>query len=392
MALSSIPDILDDIRAGRMVILMDDEDRENEGDLIVAAQAVTPEIITFFSSEACGLICMPITGERARQLQLPLMVRDNRSQHETNFTVSIDAAERKGPGISSVQRAHTVLQAVAADARPADLVQPGHIFPLVARPGGVLRRAGHTEAGVDLARMAGFEPAALIVEIMNEDGTMARRPQLEDFAAQHRLRMGTIADLIEYRCVHEQSVELRNSKPVSTEFGDFELHTFIDLIDDTVHYALTLGDIREDQETLVRVQTINTLRDVLCTRIEGASAGWSYRRAMEYIAARGKGAVVLIGQDVSTAQSLAEVIQFPEPPSVTGPTSSEGIQNYRVIGTGSQILRRLGIGKMRLMSAPVHFNALSGFNLEVTDFVQPGTDQTRSAPLNAPRPSPESSD
>ena len=371
MALSSVPDILDDIRAGKMVILMDDEDRENEGDLIIAAQTVTPEIITFFSTEACGLICMPITEERARQLQLPLMVRDNRSQHETNFTVSIDAAERKGPGISSIQRAHTALQAVAANARPADIIQPGHIFPLVAKPGGVLRRAGHTEAGVDLARMAGFEPAALIVEIMNEDGTMARRPQLEEFAVKHDLRMGTIADLIEYRALHEQSVELRSSKIVLTEFGEFELHTFLDLIDDTVHYALTLGDIREDQDTLVRVQTVNALRDVLGTRIKGTDPGWSYRRAMEYIAAEGKGAVVLIGQDVSAEQSLAEVMQFPEPPSVTGPTSSQGVQNYRVIGTGSQILKRLGIGKMNLMSAPVHFNALSGFNLEVTDFVQP---------------------
>jgi len=371
MALSSVPDILDDIRAGKMVILMDDEDRENEGDLIIAAEAATPEIITFFSSEACGLICMPITEERARQLQLPLMVRDNRSQHETNFTVSIDAAERKGPGISSVQRAHTALQAVAANAKPSDIIQPGHIFPLVAKPGGVLRRAGHTEAGVDLARMAGFEPAALIVEIMNEDGTMARRPQLEEFAAKHKLHIGTIADLIEYRALHEQSVELRNSKTVPTEFGEFELHTFVDLIDDTVHYAMTRGDIQEDQDTLVRVQTVNALRDVLGTCIEGADPGWSYRRAMEYIAAEGKGAVVMIGQDMSAEQCLAEVLQFPEPPSITGPTSSEGVQNYRVIGTGSQILKRLGIGKMRLMSAPVHFNALSGFNLEVTDFVQP---------------------
>jgi 3,4-dihydroxy 2-butanone 4-phosphate synthase/GTP cyclohydrolase II len=371
MALSSVPDILDDIRAGKMVILMDDEDRENEGDLIVAAEAATPEIITFFSSEACGLICMPITEERARQLQLPLMVRDNRSQHETNFTVSIDAAERKGPGISSVQRAHTALQAVATNARPSDIIQPGHIFPLVAKPGGVLRRAGHTEAGVDLARMAGFEPAALIVEIMNEDGTMARRPQLEEFAAKHKLHIGTIADLIEYRALHEQSVELRDSKTVPTEFGEFELHTFLDLIDDTVHYALTCGDIREDEETLVRVQTVNMLRDVLGTRIEEAEPGWSYRRAMEYIAAQGKGVMVMIGQELSAQQSLADVIQFPEPPSFTGPSSSQGVQNYRVIGTGSQILKRLGIGKMRLMSAPVHFNALSGFNLEVTDFVQP---------------------
>ncbi|RLA57311.1 MAG: 3,4-dihydroxy-2-butanone-4-phosphate synthase [Gammaproteobacteria bacterium] len=371
MALSSVPDILDDIRQGKMVILMDDEDRENEGDLIIAAEAATPEIITFFSSEACGLICMPITEGRARQLQLPLMVRDNRSQHETNFTVSIDAAERKGPGISSVQRAHTALQAVAANAKPSDIIQPGHIFPLVAKPGGVLRRAGHTEAGVDLARMAGFEPAALIVEIMNEDGTMARRPQLEEFAAKHDLRMGTIADLIEYRALHEHSVELRDTKTVLTEFGEFELHTFLDLIDDTVHYALTRGDIQEDRDTLVRVQTVNVLRDVLGTCIEGAETGWSYRRAMEYIAAEGSGAVVLIGQDISAEQSLAEVQQFPEAPSFAGPTSSEGVQNYRVIGTGSQILKRLGIGKMRLMSAPVHFNALSGFNLEVTDFVQP---------------------
>jgi 3,4-dihydroxy 2-butanone 4-phosphate synthase/GTP cyclohydrolase II len=371
MALSSVPDILDDIRAGKMVILMDDEDRENEGDLIVAAEAVTPEIITFFSSEACGLICMPITEERARKLQLPLMVRHNRSQHETNFTVSIDAAERKGPGISSIQRAHTVLTAVSPTAGPDDIVQPGHIFPLVAKPGGVLRRAGHTEAGVDLARMAGFEPAALIVEIMNEDGTMARRPQLEEFAARHQLRIGTIADLIQYRALHEQSVELCNSKTVPTEFGSFELHTFLDLIDDTVHYALTLGEISEERETLVRVQTINTLRDVLGTRIEGADPGWSYRRAMQHIAAAGGGVVVLIGQPASAEQSLAEVVSFPEPAGVAGPTSSEGIQNYRVIGTGSQILKRLGIGKMRLMSAPVHFNALSGFNLEVTDFVQP---------------------
>ncbi|MCB1698384.1 MAG: 3,4-dihydroxy-2-butanone-4-phosphate synthase, partial [Halioglobus sp.] len=311
MALSSVPDILDDIRAGKMVILMDDEDRENEGDLIIAAEAVTPQIITFFSTEACGLICMPITDERARRLQLPLMVRDNRSQHETNFTVSIDAAERKGPGISSVQRAHTVLKAVAADAGPGDIVQPGHIFPLVAKPGGVLRRAGHTEAGVDLARMAGFEPAALIVEIMNEDGTMARRPQLEEFAAKHQLRMGTIADLIQYRALHEQSVELRNSKTVPTEFGEFELHTFLDLVDDTVHYALTRGEIREDVDTLVRVQTINTLRDVLGTQIEGSDAGWSYRRAMQRIAEHGAGAVVLIGQHASAEQSLAEVVSFP---------------------------------------------------------------------------------
>jgi 3,4-dihydroxy 2-butanone 4-phosphate synthase/GTP cyclohydrolase II len=264
-----------------------------------------------------------------------------------------------------------VLQAVAPSAGPSDIAQPGHIFPLVAKPGGVLRRAGHTEAGIDLARMAGFEPAALIVEIMNEDGTMARRPELEAFAQKHDMRMGTIADLIEYRSMHEQSVELHSKKDISTEFGDFQLHTFHDMIDDTVHYALTCGEIDEQRETLVRVQTVNALRDVLGTQIDAAGPGWSYRRAMEHIAAEGNGVVVLIGQNVSAQQQLAEVDQFPKPASVAGAGGASGVQNYRVIGTGSQILKRLGVGKMHLMSAPIHFNALSGFNLEVTDFVQP---------------------
>src|SRR6056300_1528572 len=221
--LSDIPTLLDDISAGRMVILMDHEDRENEGDLIIAAEKVTAEVVNFFATEACGLICMPIMPERARQLNLPLMVRDNRSQHETNFTVSIDATEQVGPGVSAAQRAHTILQAVAPNATPRDIKQPGHIFPLVAKPGGVLKRAGHTEAGVDLARMAGFEPAALIVEIMNEDGTMARRPELERFAEKHNLRIGTIADLIEYRALHEQSIRCHGEVSIPTEFGDFEL-------------------------------------------------------------------------------------------------------------------------------------------------------------------------
>jgi 3,4-dihydroxy 2-butanone 4-phosphate synthase/GTP cyclohydrolase II len=218
--------------------------------------------------------------------------------------------------------------------------------------------------------MAGFEPAALIVEIMNEDGTMARRPQLEEFAEKHNLKMGTIADLIDYRSLHEQSVDLHSSKTVHTEFGDFELHTFSDQIDDTVHYALTLGEMNEDQETLVRVQAVNTLRDILGTQLEGGNPGWSYRRAMQAIAEKGHGAVVLIGQQTSAEQSLAEVDQFPDTTPVTG-SESDGVQNYRFIGTGSQILKRLGVGKMQLMSAPIHFNALSGFHLEVTEFVQP---------------------
>ena len=370
MALSSVPEIIDDIREGKMVILMDDEDRENEGDLIVAAEAVTPEIITFFSTEACGLICMPILPERARQLQLPLMVRDNRSQHETNFTVSIDAADRKGPGISSIQRAHTARKAVAANAVPADIIQPGHIFPLVAKPGGVLRRAGHTEAGVDLARMAGFEPAALIVEIMNEDGTMARRPELEAFGEKHGIKIGTIADLIAYRAMHEQSVELKDRKIVDTDFGEFELHTFLDLVDDKLHYALVKGEIREDEPALVRVQTLNTLRDVLGTRLPDEKPGWSYRRAMERIAEEGQGVMVMIAQDESTEQLMEEVLQFPNVPQTVSSSGEDGTRIYRLIGTGSQILKQLGVGKMRALSAPTRFNAISGFNLEVTEFVE----------------------
>ena len=370
MSLSSVPDLIEDIRRGRMVILMDDEDRENEGDLIIAAEAVTPEIINFFASEACGLICMPVTEEHARRLQLPLMVRHNRSQHETNFTVSIDAADQLGPGISAVQRAHTVQTAARPDAGPDDITSPGHIFPLVAKAGGVLRRAGHTEAGVDLARMAGYQPAALIVEIMNEDGTMARRPQLERFAEKHALRMGTIADLIAYRSLHEQSVELASSKTISTDLGDFTLHSFRDLVDDTLHFALTVGELSAQHDTPVRVQSIELLRDTLGTRIDG-DTGWNLRRSMAFIAEAGCGAVVLIGTQSSREAELAAIEAFPEAVQAAAQGGTGGLQNYRIIGTGAQILQQLGIGRMRLMSSPLRFNALSGFNLEIVDFLQP---------------------
>lgn len=364
MALASVPEIIDEIRAGRMVILMDDEDRENEGDLIIAAEKVTPEIINFMATEACGLICMPMMPDRARQLRIPLMVRDNRSQHETNFTVSIDASEQLGPGISAIQRAHTIKQAVAADAQPGDLRQPGHIFPLVAKPGGVLRRAGHTEAGVDLARMAGLAPAAVIVEIMNPDGTMARRPALEEFATTHGLKMGTIADLIEYRSIHEQCLEEREVHDVNTEWGPFQLHTFRDLIDDTVHFALQRGSIEPGRPTPVRVQPINTLRDVLGTTLPSGRKGWSYRTAMAHVASIDHGVVVLVGQNENPDQLLEDVHQF----LGTG-TPPPRPQNYRLIGTGAQILKHLGVSHMQLLSAPIRFNALSGFNLEVSEFI-----------------------
>jgi 3,4-dihydroxy 2-butanone 4-phosphate synthase/GTP cyclohydrolase II len=370
MALSSVADIIDDIRQGKMVILMDDEDRENEGDLIIAAEAVTPETITFYSSEACGLICLTSTAGQAERMKLPLMGRNNRSQHETNFTVSIDAATKVGPGISSAQRAQTVLSAVARDATPADISQPGHIFPLVAKPGGVLRRAGHTEAGTDLARMAGFAPASLIVEIMNEDGTMARRPQLEAFGEKHDIKIGTIADLIAYRAMHEQSVELKDTRSILTEFGTFELHTFLDLLDDKLHYALTMGEIPAEEPVLVRVQTINTLRDILGTQLPDEEAGWSFRRAMQRIAEEGVGVMVLIGQEESTALQLEQVLQFPNVPQTVSAAGEDGTHIYRLIGTGSQILKQVGVSKMRALSAPTRFNALSGFHLEVTEFIE----------------------
>ena len=364
MALASIPELLDDIRAGKMIILMDDEDRENEGDLIIAANKITPEIINFMATEACGLICMPITPEQAHLLRIPLMVRDNRAQHETNFTVSIDAAEQLGPGISAIQRAHTILQAIAPDAKPTDIRQPGHVFPLIAKPGGVLKRAGHTEAGVDLARMAGLSPAAVIVEIMNADGTMARRPQLKAFAKTHGLQMGTIANLIEYRSIHEKSVEFRESHPINTEWGPFTLHTFRDQIDETVHFALQRADIEPDKPIPVRVQSINLLRDIFGARLNTEKQGWSYRSAMKHLASVNQGVIVLINQQIEPDQTLANVHQLL---NTSAPPPKP--QNYRLIGTGAQILRHLNVKHMQLLSAPIRFNALSGFNLKITEFI-----------------------
>jgi 3,4-dihydroxy 2-butanone 4-phosphate synthase/GTP cyclohydrolase II len=254
---------------------------------------------------------------------------------------------------------------VKPDAGPATIRQPGHIFPLVAKPGGVLKRAGHTEAGVDLARMAGLEPAAVIVEIMNPDGTMARRPQLETFAEQHGLAMGTIADLIEYRSLHEQSISKAAEHTLDTAWGAFTLHIFRDTLDDSLHYALSLGDVAGHEPIAVRVQPIQLLRDIIGTQLpDGGPAGWSYRSAMSHISDLGRGIVVLVTQQLDADSVLEDIARFagaePRP---------ERPQNYRLIGTGAQILRQLGVEKMQLLSAPLHFNALSGFNLEISEFV-----------------------
>ncbi len=368
MAINTTEEILDDFRQGKMVLIMDDEDRENEGDLIIAADVITPQHITFFAREACGLICLTLTEARARQLNLPLMVENNSSLHETNFTVSIEAADGITTGISAADRARTVRVAVAKNASPNDIVMPGHIFPLIAKRGGVLTRAGHTEAGVDLARMAGYEEAAVIVEVMNEDGTMAKRPELEKFAEKHNLKLGTIADLIQYRALYDKTIELVNEKEVTTAQGEFMLRTYTDKVSDGVHYALMKGEVKEDEPCLVRVQTLNPLRDVLGTQRPGFKPSWSLTESMARIQQEGKGVIVIVGQEMSQSEVLAQVEHFPDMPPTQRASTEIGV--YRVIGTGSQILRDIGVGKMRLLSSPTRYNALSGFNLEVVEFVE----------------------
>ncbi len=364
MALHTPQEIIEDIRLGKMVILMDDEDRENEGDLIMAAEHVTPEAINFMVTHARGLVCLPMTAERCRRLNLPLMVNNNGAQFSTNFTVSIEAAEGVTTGISAADRARTILAAVAPDAKAADIVQPGHIFPLIAKQGGVLNRAGHTEAGVDLARLAGSEPAAVIVEILNEDGSMARRPELEAFATKHNLKMGTIADLIEYRNVNETTIESVAQCKLPTQYGDFELHTFRDVIDNQLHFALKKGDIVDDQPTLVRVHLHNTFSDLLGST-RSVNRSMTLPQAMARIAEE-DGVLVLLGKEEDIAQ---QVTQFAMEDRGDTPPAADWKGSSRTVGVGSQILASLGVHKMRLLSKPIKYHALSGYGLEVVEYI-----------------------
>ncbi|HXH02302.1 MAG TPA: bifunctional 3,4-dihydroxy-2-butanone-4-phosphate synthase/GTP cyclohydrolase II [Candidatus Competibacteraceae bacterium] len=370
MALNTIEEILEDLRQGKMVIIMDDEDRENEGDLLMAASLVRPEDINFMARYGRGLICLTLTRERCRQLRLPLMVNDNTSPHTTNFTVSIEAAEGVTTGISAYDRAHTVRTAVAPDARPEDLVQPGHIFPLMAQPGGVLTRAGHTEAGCDLARLAGLEPAAVIVEILNEDGTMARRPDLERFAAEHGLKIGTIADLIRYRIANEQTVERVAECELDTgEFGRFRLVAYQDLVERRLHFALVRGQVGGEQPTLVRVHVQNTLGDLLHARLPESS--WPLRAALGRVAEEGSGVVVVLGRQEDPAELVRRLraLRFGDEEAAR-PTLSDGESGeLRTYGIGAQILADLGVRRMRLLSSPRRFSGLSGFDLEVVDYL-----------------------
>lgn len=365
MQLNSVEELIADIRAGRMVILMDDEDRENEGDLIMAASHVRPEDINFMITHARGLVCLTLSKERCQQLDLPLMVERNGAQHGTNFTLSIEAAEGISTGISAAERARTVQAAVAPLAKPTDIVQPGHIFPLMAQPGGVLHRAGHTEAGCDLARLAGLEPASVICEIIKEDGEMARRPDLEVFAQKHGIKIGTIADLIHYRMTNEQTIECLDEQQLDTEYGQFRLRRYRELGSPDIHVALIKGNPAEGVST-VRVHGFNPMRDLL--HVQQETSGWHLDSILKTIAASERGVLVWIGQPVleDLGTALANIAKQDGKPS-----SKALSQQYRTIGVGAQILRDVGVQQMRLLSSPLRFNALSGFDLEVVEYLAP---------------------
>ncbi len=363
---SPIEDIITDIRDGKMVIMVDDENRENEGDLLMAADRVRPADINYMATHGRGLICLTLTRERCAQLRLPLMVSGTDQHHATNFTLSIEAAEGITTGISAHDRARTIQAAVAEHARPEDLRQPGHIFPVMAQPGGVLTRAGHTEAGCDLARLAGLEPAAVIVEILNVDGSMARRPDLERFAREHGFRIGTIADLIRYRLEKERNIERIAETVVDTEYGEFTMYCYDDHINRAVHVALVKGQLSAAANPLVRVHIQDTLGDVIGVR--SRSLGWPLDSAIQRIADEEVGVVVLLRDQESSRDFMDAVEQL-------GTKSSEiqerrkGDAVLRTYGIGAQILRDLGLSKIRVLSAPKHMYAISGFDLEITEYV-----------------------
>ncbi|OON63678.1 3,4-dihydroxy-2-butanone-4-phosphate synthase [Massilia sp. KIM] len=363
MSISSTEEIVAELRAGRMVILVDEEDRENEGDLVLAADFVTPDAINFMIRYARGLVCLTLTEERCDQLALPMMTSKNGTSFGTNFTVSIEAAEGVTTGISAADRARTIQVAVAKDAGPDDLVQPGHIFPLRAQKGGVLMRAGHTEAGCDLTAMAGLTPASVICEIIKEDGTMARLPDLIEFAKEHKLKIGTIADLIHYRSQNECLVERVAERTLSTEHGEFTLVAFRDTPSGSAHLALVHGEQDKDKEALVRVHQPVSLLDLLENR--ATTHSWDMASAMRTIKASERGVLVLLNCGESAEQLFA---QF-EPPVKGRASARAASMDLRTYGIGAQILRALGVGKMQLLANPRKMPSMTGFDLEVTGYL-----------------------
>ena len=368
MQFNSTAEIIADIAAGRMVVIVDDEDRENEGDLLMAASMVKPEDINFMARYGRGLICLTLTKERCQQLDLPLMVNMTDACHNTNFTISIEASQGVTSGISAYDRAHTIRTAVAPNASADSIVQPGHIFPLMAQAGGVLNRAGHTEAGCDFARLAQLEPAAVIVEIMDEDGSMARRPQLEKFAREHSLKIGTIEDLIRYRIQHERTVHRQSAQNFSTDCGMFKLYTYKNAVDKEIHFALVKGRIHSDQPVLTRVHIENTLSDTLLGN--SASCGWPLRDAMRRIAQEGAGvAVVLrIANDSESLLTQLQDMDLKNQPSHKDRQPNPPVDRW-TLGVGGQILSDLGVTQMRLLSAPQIFHGLGGFGLEIVEYL-----------------------
>ena len=355
--ISTIPEILADIKAGKMVIITDAEDRENEGDLLMAAQFVTPEAINFMIKNARGLVCLPMDGEMVEKLGLPMMTQKNGAQYGTNFTVSIEAAHGITTGISAADRALTIQTAVSPSAKPEDIVQPGHIFPLRAQKGGVLVRAGHTEAGVDLAQMNGLIPAAVICEIINDDGTMARMPELMKFAEEHNLKIGTITDLIEYRSRTETLLEEMGSSPVRPPWGDFRQHVYVDKLSGETHLALVKGSPQPDTETLVRVHEPFSAMDFLQTNPRHS---WPLPQALERIQAAEHGVAILLHRTEDGAALLDRTL--PKGKSQTRQWDS------KTYGIGAQILANLHVKKMRVLGQPSSLTGLTGFGLEVTGF------------------------
>ncbi|HWK71104.1 bifunctional 3,4-dihydroxy-2-butanone-4-phosphate synthase/GTP cyclohydrolase II [Pollutimonas sp. M17] len=365
--ISPVPEIVAELRAGRLVILVDEEDRENEGDLVMAAEFVTPEAINFMVTHARGLVCLTLTEERCRQLDLPLMASRNGTRFGTNFTMSIEAAEGVDTGISAADRARTIQVAVAREAKPADLVQPGHIFPVQAVRGGVLVRAGHTEAGCDLTALAGLTPAAVICEILKPDGTMARLPDLKVFAQEHGLKIGTIADLIQYRSEHESMVERLASRQVQTAWGEFQAVAYRDLASGALHLALAHGSITPEAETLVRVHEPTSLVDVL---FEGATShSWSVPNALKAIAAAPSGVLILMNCQGDSELLFSQFDAWNQESAPETPASDrESRYGLRTYGIGAQIMRDLNVGKARLLARPRKMPSMAGFSLTITGY------------------------
>ena len=363
---SSVEEIVSDLRIGKMVIIVDDEERENEGDLLMAADKVTPKDINFMAKYGRGLICLTLTQSRCNLLRLPLMATQNTGLEETNFTVSIEASEGVTTGISAHDRARTIRVATAPGAQPSDIKQPGHIFPLMAKPGGVLTRAGHTEAGCDFTRLAGLSPAAVIVEILNDDGTMARRPDLIEFSKRHDIKIGTIADLIRYRVSNEQSIERISEQEVETEFGKFKLLTFEDHINREVHFALVKGNITDQSNPLVRVHVENSLRDSI--GIEHRSLGWPMKSALKQLA-REEDAILVALCYSSQPKEFLDMVKAIQTEDARDEEVQAESSVLRTYGTGSQILRDIGVKRMRVLSEPKIMQAISGFDLEITEYI-----------------------